>query len=86
MAWVVTLPTFTATVTPSGQNPPSGKVVLKNGTTTIGVGTLSAAGVVTFTKNNLALALDHSGLQGDSNSAPSDSSVLDMVSSAENLN
>jgi hypothetical protein len=81
--------TFTVTVTPSGKTPPSGRVALKDGTTTIGVGTLSAAGVVTFTRTNLALG-SHvltAHYVGDSNSAPSESPVLDqVVSSAENLN
>jgi uncharacterized repeat protein (TIGR03803 family) len=46
--------TFTATVTPTGPYPLTGKVVFKDGTIWIGAATLSS-GVATHTKSNLAV-------------------------------
>ena len=61
--------TFTATVavTSPGAGPPTGTVTFKDGTTTLGTGTLSTSGGVTtatFTTTALAvgIALDHRGL------------------------
>jgi len=40
--------TFTATVTSGGSGTPTGTVTFKDGTTTLGTGTLNTSGVATF--------------------------------------
>jgi hypothetical protein len=49
--------TFTATVTatPPGSGVPTGTVTFKNGSTTLGTGTLNGSGVATFTTSTLAV-------------------------------
>jgi hypothetical protein len=72
--------TFTATVSSTGPNVPTGKVTFKNGTTGIGSATLSG-GVATISKSNLAVGT-HSitaSYDGDSESGESTSPVLDQV-------
>lgn len=72
--------TFTATVTSTGSNAPTGDVVFKDGATTIGTAKLNG-GVTTLTKSNLA-AGSHSitaGYGGDAVSAKSTSAVLTQV-------
>jgi hypothetical protein len=46
--------TFMATVSNGGSKPPTGTVVFSDGTTTLGTGTLSAAGTATFAATSLA--------------------------------
>jgi len=72
--------TFTATVTPTGPYPLTGKVVFKDGTLGIGSVTLSG-GVATLTKRRLAPGTHPITAQylGDAASANSTSSVLDQV-------
>jgi hypothetical protein len=72
--------TFTATVTQTGPSIPTGRVVFKDGTLSIGSATLSV-GVATLTRTNLAVG-SHSITAkyiGDAVSAVSVSSVLDQV-------
>jgi hypothetical protein len=72
--------TFTATVTSQGPASPSGEVVFKDGTRTIGLKSLSG-GVATLTRSNLA-AGSHSitaTYTGDAASAKSASTVLTQV-------
>jgi hypothetical protein len=72
--------TFTATVTPTGPNAPTGHVLFKDGTTTIGGATLSN-GVATLTKSNLAVG-SHSvtaEYEGNAALAESTSAVLTQV-------
>ncbi len=69
--------TFTATVT-AGSGTPTGTVTFKDGTTTIGTGTLNGSGVATFTTSSLAVGA-HSITAvygGDANNSPSTSAVL----------
>src|SRR5208337_613028 len=72
--------TFTATVTPTGPYPPTGKVMFKDGTTGIGTVTLSG-GVAALTKSNLVVGTHPITAEylGDADSARSTSSVLDQV-------
>jgi hypothetical protein len=72
--------TFTATVTSSGPNPPTGKVAFKDGTTGIGSAVLSG-GVATLTKSTLAAGTHSITAQylGDASSAKSTSAVLSQV-------
>jgi len=72
--------TFTATITPSGAGTPSGTVTFKDGTTTLGTGTLNNASPpqATFTISTLAVG-GHSMTTvygGDTNFNGSTSSVL----------
>jgi hypothetical protein len=73
--------TFTATVTTTGSNPPTGTVTFNDGTTALGTGTLSTVGgfqVATFTTSTLAVGT-HSITAvygGDANNASSTSAVL----------
>jgi hypothetical protein len=71
---------FTATVTPAGPFPPTGKVWFKDGTTGIGTGTLTN-GVATLTKKWLAVGTHPITAQylGDSYSDKSTSSVVNQV-------
>lgn len=69
--------TFTATVTPTGPFSPTGSVVFKDGTATLGMSVLSG-GVATLIKSNLAVG-SHSitaTYRGDADSATSTSAVL----------
>lgn len=69
--------TFTATVTSPGGTP-AGTVTFKNGTTTIGTGTLNGSGVATLATNALTIAA-HSitvAYAGNANFATSTSAVL----------
>jgi hypothetical protein len=72
--------TFTATVTSSGPNTPTGRVAFKDGTTGIGAVTLSG-GVAILTKPKLAVATHPITAQylGDAVSAASTSPVLYQV-------
>jgi Bacterial Ig-like domain (group 3)/FG-GAP-like repeat len=72
--------TFTATVTSSGPNPPTGKVTFKDGTTGIGSATLSG-GVAILKKSTLAVGTHPitAEYMGDSSSAKSTSAVLNQV-------
>jgi len=72
--------TFTATVTPTGPYPPTGKVMFKDGTTGIATVMLSG-GAATLTKSNLAVGTHSITAEylGDADSAKSTSSVLDQV-------
>jgi hypothetical protein len=72
--------TFTATVTSSGPEIPTGSVEFKDGTKTIGVATLSA-GVAALTKSDLAVGTHPitARYEGDDVSATSTSPVLDQV-------
>jgi hypothetical protein len=72
--------TFTATVTSSAPNPPTGKVVFKDGTAGIGTVLLSA-GVATLTKSTLAAGTHSITAEylGDSASAKSTSTILSQV-------
>jgi hypothetical protein len=72
--------TFTAAVSSSGPNPPTGKVVFKDGTTGIGITILSGS-VATLTKSTLAVGAHSITAEylGDSSSAKSTSAVLSQV-------
>jgi predicted secreted protein len=70
--------TFTATVTTKGSTAPTGTVTFKDGSTTLGTGTLNGSGVATYTTAALALG-SHSitaSYAGDTNNAPSASSAV----------
>jgi hypothetical protein len=72
--------TFTATITSTAPNKPTGKVVFKDGTIGIGSATLSS-GVATLVRSTLAVGT-HSitaQYQGDNSSAKSTSAVLNQV-------
>lgn len=71
---------FTATVTSSGPNTPTGKVAFKDGTTGIGSAILTG-GVATLTKSTLAVGTHPITAEylGDSSSAKSTSPVLNQV-------
>jgi hypothetical protein len=73
------LVTFTATVTSSTGVIPTGAVTFKEGSTTLGVRTLNASGVTTFTTSALAKG-KHNGIkaqyEGDANSGNSTSATL----------
>jgi hypothetical protein len=79
--------TFTATVTTTGANPPTGTVTFNDGTTALGTGTLSTVGgfqVATFTTSTLAVGT-HSITAvygGDANNASSTSAVLTQTITA----
>jgi hypothetical protein len=72
--------TFTATVTSSGPNPPTGKVAFKDGTAGIGTVLLSG-GVATLTKSGLAAGTHSITAEylGDNASAKSTSTILSQV-------
>jgi hypothetical protein len=72
--------TFTATVTPTGPNQPTGKVTFKDGTLGIGSATLNG-GVATLVKSTLAVGTHPitATYQGDASSAKSTSAVLNQV-------
>jgi hypothetical protein len=72
--------TFTATVTSSGPNPPTGKVAFKDGTSGIGSAVVSG-GVATLTKSTLAAGTHAITAEylGDSASAKSTSTILSQV-------
>jgi len=68
--------TLTATVTPTGNYAPTGKVIFKNGAATLGAGTLNAGGVATLTTakipvgaNTLASTYNGDAFNGESVSA-----------------
>jgi uncharacterized repeat protein (TIGR03803 family) len=76
--------TFTATVTPTGPYPLTGKVVFKDGTTWIGAATLSS-GVATLTKSQLAvgtrsITATYNGDASNGNSVPA--AITQTVSQA----
>ena len=67
---------FTATVTGSS---PTGTVTFKNGSTTLGTGTLNGSGIATFSTSSLAVGSGHSitaEYAGDSNNQASTSSPV----------
>jgi hypothetical protein len=73
--------TFTATVSTTGSNPPTGTVTFYNGSTSIGTGTLATVGgaqVATLTTSSLPAGSDSitAVYGGDSNNAGSTSSAL----------
>jgi subtilase family serine protease len=76
--------TFTATVTPTGINPPTGTVTFYDGNTDLGSGTLSTVGSAqeaTFATSTLAVGT-HSITAfygGDANNAESTSAILSQV-------
>ncbi len=72
--------TFTATVTPTGPYPPTGKIMFKDGTTGIGTVTVTD-GVATLTKSNLTVGTHaiRAEYLGDADSARSTSAVLYQV-------
>jgi len=76
--------TFTATVTDSSSGStgtPTGTVTFKDGTTTLGTGTLNGSGVATFSTSSLSVA-SHSITAvygGDTNFTGSASSILSQV-------
>jgi len=79
--------TFTATVTTTGSNPPTGTVTFYNGTTNIGSGTLatvSGAQVATLAINSLPVGADSitGAYSGDANNAPSTSAALTQTITA----
>ena len=77
---------FTATVTTSGSNMPTGAVTFMDGAATLGTGTLSG-GVATYTTSSLAVG-QHSMTavySGDTNNAGSTSSVLTQTVNAANF-
>jgi subtilase family serine protease len=80
--------TFTATVTTSGTSTPTGTVTFKNGTTTIGTGTLGCVcdGVINSATTSISTSTLPAGTlsitavyNGDSNNAGSTSSALSQV-------
>jgi hypothetical protein len=75
--------TFTATVTAvaPGSGTPTGTATFKDGTTTLGTGTLDATGKATFTTSNLSVATHSITVEygGDSNFKTSTSSALSQV-------
>ena len=75
--------TFTATVTPdhAGSGTPTGTVTFKDGSTTLGTGTLSSTGVATFSTSTLSVG-SHAITAvygGDSNFTTSTSPTLTQV-------
>ena len=70
--------TFTATVTTSGSNAPTGTVTFNDGSTALGMGTLNGSGVATYTTSNLAVGQHPitAVYGGDANNAGSTSPVL----------
>ncbi|MGA8153356.1 MAG: FG-GAP-like repeat-containing protein [Terriglobales bacterium] len=73
--------TFTATVTPQGNGTPTGTVNFMDGTTNLGSSLVNGAGVALFATSMLSVGT-HSitaAYGGDSNFAPSTSSVLNQV-------
>jgi len=73
--------TFTATVAPSGNFTPTGKVVFRWSRFTIGSATLDSNGEATLTKSNLNADLYPltAAYGGDANNPPSTSAVLNQV-------
>jgi len=73
--------TFTATVADGSKNVPTGTVTFKNGTTTLGTGTLNSSGVATFTTSALPAGTDEitASYGGDANNQASVSSALAQV-------
>ncbi len=77
--------TFTATVTTSGSNTPTGNVIFYSGNSSIGTGTLAALNATqattTVTTSSLSVGTDSITAQygGDSNNAASTSTVLSQV-------
>ncbi len=73
--------TFTATVTPSTGASPTGTVTFKNGTATLGTGTLNGSGVATFTTTTLAVGSSSitASYGGSSTDTASTSSTLTQV-------
>ena len=77
--------TFTATVTgTSGTPAPTGTVTFKDGSTTLGTGTLNGSGVATFASTSLAVG-QHSvtaSYAGDTSNIPSVSSAVSVTVTA----
>jgi hypothetical protein len=73
--------TFTATVTASNGNTPTGTVDFFDGSTQIGSGTLNSSGVTTFTTSSLAIGTHSITAEylGDANNPAGISSVLSQV-------
>jgi hypothetical protein len=73
--------TFTATVTSTGPNTPTGKVVFKNGSTTLATVALNGSGIATLSRNNLAAGtlLITATYDGDTQSVTSTSTALSQV-------
>jgi hypothetical protein len=73
--------TFTATVTTTGANAPTGTVTFNDGTTALGTGTLNGSQVATFATSTLTVGT-HSITAvygGDTNNAGSTSAILSQV-------
>ena len=70
--------TFTATVTTTGTNPPTGTVTFFNGATSLGTGNLNGAQVATLTTSALPVGADSitAAYGGDANNAGSTSAIL----------
>jgi len=79
--------TFTFTVPPVNGVPPTGSVTFYNGTTPLGTGTLSAAGVAMLTSSALPGGMDTvlGVYSGDTNYPASALTVAEMVSPASSL-
>ena len=74
--------TFTATITPAFGGPPSGTVAFKDGTTTLGTGTVNPpTHIATFTTSTLAVGTHHvtASYGGDTDFKTSTSAVLNQV-------
>lgn len=72
--------TFTAKVTSSGGNVPTGTVNFYNGTTLLGSGSLNGSGVATYATSGLAVGTYSitASYQGDANDGMSTSSILNF--------
>ncbi|HZS45309.1 MAG TPA: Ig-like domain repeat protein, partial [Blastocatellia bacterium] len=72
--------TFTATVT-AAAGTPTGTVTFKNGSTTLGTGTLNGSGVATFTTSSLAVGTNSitAVFGGDTNTTTSTSAAVPQV-------
>ena len=73
--------TLTAQLTTTGSTTPTGKVWFKNGTMSLGMGTLNGSGVATLTKTNLPVGSNSltATYEGDALNGKSTSSVLTQV-------
>jgi len=73
--------TFTAQVSTTGQNPPTGTVTFKNGATTLATGQLNSTGVSVLTTSKLPVGSEPltATYNGDSSNSKSESPVLSQV-------
>jgi hypothetical protein len=81
---VGTFITFTATVAPGSSGTPTGTVTFKDGSTTLGTGTLNASGVATFAKQGLGLGTHPitASYSGDANNLASAANLSLTVNQA----